>query len=126
MQLPYFCATAFSSEGLFLDMPFPLKLLSSRSLLCLFADRFEDEFASSRRDFCFSADGKDLRGSSYCRFFLATTFRITTGISRRNTVRDGNQKKILRMYPPYLFVTHISCRSYGLTVKYFKSVRIRF
>ena len=33
-----------------------------------FADRFEDEIDSSRRDFRFSTGEEDVRGSSYRRF----------------------------------------------------------
>ena len=49
------------------------EITASQSLLCLFrelliADRFEDEFDFSLRDFCSSADNEDVRGSSYCRF----------------------------------------------------------
>ena len=121
VQLPYFCATAFSPEGLFLDTPFPLKLLFSRSFLCRFAETrllFRRPFWRWIRfltaRFLLFRRWERPTGSSYSRFSF--TFCIKTRISHRNTVRDGNQKKILRMYPPYLFVTHISCRSYGLTV----------
>ena len=62
MQLPYFCATAFPQEGLFLDTPLSLKLLSPEACFVFFA---EFDSIPHRRDFRFSADEENVRCSSF-------------------------------------------------------------
>ena len=54
VQFAHFRATGFSQVGLFLDTPFPLKLLFPEACFVRFAefcleDGFEDEFDSSLR-----------------------------------------------------------------------------
>ena len=83
-----------------------------------FADRFEDEIDSSRRDFSFSTGEEDVRGSSYRRFssellLFVSELELSPEILSEQSEEDSSHASAM-----FVCNACVVTSSYALTVYY--------